>query len=107
MISSLLVGKKVKAFGEDSHGYWGKSDFEAEFTITKVEVDYDIEKNYGSVDIYLTNYNAGIYGLIYTDEKFEKDIDELMKNSGFGLNYSEQGMQGHNFVNMDLVDIEW
>lgn len=102
MISNLLVGKKVKAFGKDSDGYWGKSDSEAEFTITKIEVNYDIEENYGDVNIYLASYYASKYGLIYTDKKFEEDIHKLIKDSGFSLDYSEQGMQGNNYVNMGL-----
>lgn len=102
MISSLLVGKKVKAFGKDSKGYWGNSDSSEEYIITKVEVNYDVEENYGDVNIFLTDYYAGRYGLIYTDKKFEEDIHKLIKDSGLRLEYSEQGMQGGNYVNMDL-----
>ncbi|MEN7551697.1 hypothetical protein AAG747_27525 [Rapidithrix thailandica] len=45
-------------------------------------------------------------GLIYTDAQFEKDVRDLLKNAGLqhyeDICYSEQGMQGDDFVDFDL-----
>lgn len=49
-----------------------------------------------------------IDGLIYTDKLFLKQLRELLRSKGIrqtdDLKYSEQGMQGNNFVNFDVGD---
>lgn len=43
-------------------------------------------------------------GLIYGDGLFEEELKNLMENLGFepDIYYSEQGMQGNNFVSFDM-----
>ena len=47
-------------------------------------------------------------GLIYTDQRWIEEFRALMKTLGFSpravedINYSEQGMQGYNYVSMDV-----
>jgi len=106
-LNELLRHKTVKAFGKDSESYYHEGPEES-FKISKVRVDsnpfIDEYKNkitiFGSVDVFLENYNAND-GIIYTDKKFLSQIDKLLK--GFvELRYSEYGMQGSNYVNLDL-----
>ena len=48
------------------------------------------------------------HGLIYTDPRWIEEFRALMKTLGFGpvavedISYSEQGMQGEDFVSMDV-----
>jgi len=48
------------------------------------------------------------HGLIYTDSRWIEEFRALMKTLGFGpkavedITYSEQGMQGEDFVSMDV-----
>jgi hypothetical protein len=47
-------------------------------------------------------------GLIYTDRRWIEEFRALMRTLGFSpravedINYSEQGMQGYNYVSMDV-----
>lgn len=55
--------------------------------------------------------NTEIYGLIYTDRQFEKEVQQFVSKitkSKVGdkqLGYSEQGMQGDDYVSMDIDDM--
>ena len=101
LISKILVGQKVKAFGKDSSGYWGESEKELTFEIEKAEVDH-VDEDFYSMNVYLKGYSSSKpYGLIYTDDKFLKHIKRLLPS--IYVTYSEQGMQGDNFVNFDLT----
>lgn len=48
------------------------------------------------------------HGLIYTDKQFIKDVQKTLKEFGVknynDIHYSEQGMQGDNYVDMDIGD---
>lgn len=49
-------------------------------------------------------------GLIYTDQKFEKEFQDILRKKGFSeeatssVAYSEAGMQGDDYVSMDVED---
>lgn len=114
-----LAGNIVKAFGIDSGGFWGSYDQELEFKISEIEVD-DIliddlylkkPKLFASVNVILENYNPDLkYGLIYTDPKFIKSFKKLVKSKGYNpkdFDYSEQGMQGYSYVNLDADLIKY
>lgn len=47
-------------------------------------------------------------GLIYTDTRFTAGVRKILKNRGLALiskdlNYTEQGMQGENYVSMEIT----
>jgi hypothetical protein len=112
-MSAALVGSKVKAYGKKSRGLWGKNDEEMTFVIKAIRPHYFDEENDGSktadgvIDIVLDGYKASKHDLIYTDSNFLKSFKELLDKKKLtqyvkSVGYSEQGMQGNNFVNMDL-----
>jgi hypothetical protein len=43
-------------------------------------------------------------GLIYTDSLFKQDLMQFVKEHGLAVDlcYSEQGMQGDNYVSLDV-----
>lgn len=48
-------------------------------------------------------WNTAEKGLIYTDETWMKEFNEhLAHRGGTPVHYSEQGMQGENYVSMDV-----
>lgn len=51
-------------------------------------------------------WNVETEGLIYTDDRFEQDIKNALKNNGFencyDLTYSEAGMQCDEYVDFDI-----
>lgn len=87
-------------------GYW--SDHEGQVQCTGANIAYINEDNdFGELRIYFdtTTWNCDELGLIYTDRQFISEIREIFSSAGFDvsdLEYSEQGMQGDNFVSMDV-----
>lgn len=62
----------------------------------------------GNLNVYFNPkiWDTQSFGLIYTDTLFEKSIRKILKDAGFkfwnDFSYSEQGMQGADFVNFDV-----
>lgn len=56
--------------------------------------------------VYFTNWSNTKHGLIYTDPRFLREFRKVLMTLGFsskairGIDYSEQGMQGRNYVSM-------
>jgi len=54
------------------------------------------------------DWNINKHGLIYTDDKFVRDIRKVLKKAGYkhctknDIGYSEQGRQGLNYVDFDI-----
>jgi len=52
-------------------------------------------------------WNTRVDGLIYTDTKFLRGVRKLLNDRGLpgcGVSYSEQGMQGPDYVSFDVSD---
>jgi hypothetical protein len=89
---------------------WGST---AKFvTIDRVRVAYlDKECDFGELRAYFdpVEWDTDNDGLIYTDRAWMQGFRECMKIVGFSdeaveaISYSEQGMQGDNFVSMDVT----
>jgi len=93
---ALLVGKTLLTSGD---GHW--SSAVRNVTITDIKVSYDSDWcKYASVKIFFSRNDWLVRkdGLIYTDTKFLKLAKAF---TGLKLDYSEQGLQGSNFVHMD------
>lgn len=54
------------------------------------------------ISVVVDGWNCKTHGLIYTDNTFEKEINRLFKefNIPGEVSYTEQGMQGDNYVSM-------
>ena len=65
---------------------------------------------YGHLRAYFDKrqWDVNIHGLIYTDSLFIKGVKNLLKAKGFTyydeIEYSEQGMQGDDYVDFDCGD---
>lgn len=65
---------------------------------------------YGELCVTLTkkSWDVTKHGLIYTDRLFEEELRNFLLAFGFSkkavkeVNYSEQGMQGRNYVSLDV-----
>jgi hypothetical protein len=86
-------------------GFW--SETAKEVRITEVRMTYiDPEEGYGLLNIYFNtdDWRPDRDGLIYTDSLFIKELRDFLTSQGYAgddVGYSEQGMQGDNFVNLD------
>jgi hypothetical protein len=93
----------------DGKGYW--TTFEKAVTVLRVELADSYENGeYGELRAYfdIRTWNCNESGLIYTDPRWIGEFRALMRSLGFtgraceDITYSEQGMQGDNFVSMDV-----
>lgn len=79
--------------------------------------EYDENGMPDMLEIYVVpkGYNEGRFGLLYTDVTFERGVNQLLKDHNFPVKissrrtvgYTEQGMQGQNFVSMVTVDAKF
>lgn len=94
----------------DGRGYWSKQV--KTVGINRVRLAYvSDEGDFGELRAYFDpkEWNVDQDGLIYTDMMWKHSFLTCMENVlGFSpdatldVSYSEQGMQGHNYVSMDV-----
>ncbi len=92
-------------FNTAGDGYW--SDVAKPVLITDMQLGYVSEdKDFGELRVYFDTkfWDVNVDGLIYTDSQFYADLQQLIKAQGLvvDLCYSEQGMQGDNYVSLDV-----
>jgi hypothetical protein len=80
---------------------------------TRIELDYDNDPGpefdhlWGELRVYFDTdtWDTNLDGLIYTDEQFLDDLKgclEVMKLNDSDIEYSEAGMQGIDYVSLDV-----
>lgn len=112
-----LKGKEVKAFPKNfvadnldtkAKEIRGTQTFKI-LNVSSTYSDFDTgtKDTFVSLDVALKGYNAHTYDFIYNDATFLRSFKELVKQTSVGslvkqINYSEYGMQGDNYVNLDV-----
>jgi N-dimethylarginine dimethylaminohydrolase len=87
-------------------GYWSNKQRAVE--ITRLQLGYvNDELDFGELCVYFNTktWDVNKDGLIYTDSLFLEELRELLADLGFDasdVEYSEQGMQGDNYVSLDV-----
>jgi hypothetical protein len=111
LLDAEIKGLYVSAFGPRGLGLWGRNEDKIiQYKIKKIEFAYEDKDDpeYVQINVYLDKYDYKKYGLIYTDDTFERSFNFLVKHSKLGryvrgsISYTEQGMQGKDFVSMEL-----
>ncbi len=101
-------------FKTNGTGYWSK--VKKKVTITDMVVreyccDYQMGvidfPNFGELRVFfdIKDWDVNEDGLIYTDKQFLKELRDFLNNHGLpgdGVHYSEQGMQGNDYVSLDI-----
>jgi hypothetical protein len=105
-----MLDKKVNwQTHTDGEGLW--TQFEKTVTVVRVELVYvNEEGDFGELRAYFDTrtWDCNETGLIYTDPRWMDEFRGLMRSMGFtrsacdDITYSEQGMQGDNYVSMDV-----
>jgi hypothetical protein len=92
-------------FNTSGDGYWSNVSKAVEVTDMKLGYVSD-EGDFGELCVYFNTdmWNVNTDGLIYTDSQFKQDLMAFVKEQGLvvDLCYSEQGMQGDNYVSLDV-----
>ena len=87
-------------------GYWSNVSKAVEITDMRVTYVND-EKDFGELCVYFNTatWDVNTDGLIYTDSDFLNELQLFLGQKGLAgsdVNYSEQGMQGDNYVSLDV-----
>jgi hypothetical protein len=88
-------------------GYWS-SVINAQIRITDMKLGYvNDELDFGELRVYFDteSWDVNKHGLIYTDSLFMRQLREFLDSHrlvGKDVSYSEQGMQGNNYVSCDI-----
>lgn len=86
-------------------GYW--SEVAKCVTVTGIAVNYICEdESFGELCVYFNDsWDVDNDGLIYTDERFMGELQDMLTQMGLDgsdVDYSEQGMQGDDYVSCDV-----
>ena len=106
-----MLDKKVNwQLHTNGKGYW--SQFEQTVNVTRVRLfaQADDQGDFGELRVYFDTrtWDVNSIGLIYTDPRWLFELRGLMRSLGFtgraceDIEYSEQGMQGDDFVSLDV-----
>jgi len=90
----------------DGSGYW--SEDIVTVSVTHLQVPYiNEEETFGELCVYFNTKTWCIddHGLIYTDQKWLNELCDALAERGYDtsdIGYSEQGMQGDDYVSLDV-----
>jgi len=92
-------------FSTAGDGYWSRAQKTVE--ITDMQLGYVADdKEFGELCVYFNTatWDVNKDGLIYTDSLFKEELMHFIKQHGLvvDLCYSEQGMQGDDYVSFDI-----
>jgi hypothetical protein len=92
-------------FSTAGDGYW--SNVQKTVEITDMQLGYvSDELDFGELRVYFNTatWDVNKDGLIYTDSLFKEELMHFVKEHGLvvDLCYSEQGMQGDDYVSLDV-----
>ncbi len=98
--------KVTATLNTNGKGYWSRTVAAVEITHLQLAYTND-ELDFGELRVYFNTktWFVNADGLIYTDKQFMRELKELLTQKGFDasdVSYSEQGMQGDNFVSCDV-----
>jgi hypothetical protein len=104
MEKTLTVNKVLHT---DGSGLW--SNASVNVPVTNLELAYVSDDcKFGELRVYFNtmHWDTNEFGLIYTDKLFLNELKILLANLSLStsLDYSEQGMQGYNYVSFDVFD---
>jgi hypothetical protein len=93
-------------FNTAGSGYWSNVAKAVEITDMRLGYVSD-EKDFGELCVYFnTNtWDVNKHGLIYTDREFLYELNAFLVEQGLcAVSYSEQGMQGEDYVSLDVEE---
>ena len=87
-------------------GYWSNTQKAVRIVDMRIGYIDEDELDFGELRVYFDTktWDVNEDGLIYTDRKFERELREFLNAHGLpgkDVSYSEQGMQGDDYVSLD------
>lgn len=93
------------ALNTNGKGFWTKRATEVRVTdFTLGYVSDDCQHGELCIHFNTNSWRPDIHGLIYTDPQFLQELIDYLVSIGLtnDISYSEQGMQGSNYVSFDI-----
>ena len=93
-------------FNTAGDGYWSRTAKSVEVVDMRLGYVAD-DKDFGELCVYFNtaDWDVNVDGLIYTDSEFLHELNAFLVEQGLcAVSYSEQGMQGDNYVSLDVED---
>lgn len=93
-------------FNTSGDGYWSRQ--QKAVRIVDMRLGYiDDDKDFGELCVYFDTktWDVNADGLIYTDRQFQNELQAFLNTQGLlgsDVCYSEQGMQGDDYVSLDV-----
>lgn len=95
------------------NGLWSDEERAVKVRAAKARFIFDpseVSGTWGELRVYFdrSTWRPDRHGLIYTDKRWLREFREILAKKGFSkkacsdVDYSEQGMQGNNYVSMDI-----
>jgi hypothetical protein len=97
---------KPVIFNTDGSGYWSRTAKSVEIVDMRLGYVND-EQDFGELCVYFNtaDWDVNVEGLIYTDKEFLHELNAFLVEQGLcPVEYSEQGMQGDDYVSLDVKD---
>jgi hypothetical protein len=91
-------------FNTNGLGYWSRTAKAVRIVDMRLGYVSD-ERDFGELCVYFNteDWNVNVDGLFYTDKQFKRELNEFLVAQGLATaEYSEQGMQGDNYVSLDV-----
>ena len=96
---------KAVIFNTAGDGYWSRTAKSVEIVDMRLGYVAD-DKEFGELCVFFNTatWDVNTDGLIYTDSQFKQDLMKFVTEHGLvvDLCYSEQGMQGDDYVSLDV-----
>ena len=93
-------------FNTAGDGYWSRTAKAVEIVDMRMGYVAD-DKDFGELCVYFNtaDWDVNKDGLIYTDSEFLHELNAFLVEQGLcAVSYSEQGMQGDDYVSLDVED---
>jgi hypothetical protein len=100
---TLPIPKEVLGDGSFAGGYWGEGTVKVQDTALTFAIN--IAEDYtgeGRVKLEYTSQD----GLVYTSKLEDTICEYILETYGIGCNGSEQGMQGYDYLSVDVEYVE-
>jgi len=95
---------QVVTLNTNGRGYWSRAVKAVRIVDMRLGYVSD-EKDFGELCVYFNtqDWDVNTDGLIYTDKQFKQELNAFLVAQGLcAVEYSEQGMQGDNYVSLDV-----
>ena len=98
-------------FNTNGLGYWSRTAKAVRIVDMRINYVND-ERDFGELCVYFNteDWDVNKDGLIYTDKQFMQELKAFLDAHGLpskDVSYSEQGMQGDDYVSCDIVSAKF